>query len=204
MEFCQFPAQGRLPVAEGIQQIGKGRFQAVGGLVEDEGSFFAQQLPEAFPAFGFIDREESLEYEASGRQAADGQGGDQGAAARHGLNGNAAFRAQADQVLARVADSGRASVGNQGAGLTGQETVQYKGACGSFIVFMVADHGLFEAQVAQEFHRYAGILGGDKAGAFQGGGGSWAKILQVANRRCHQVKNSVHCRDLLFYSPSIS
>ena len=181
MELGQLPAEGGLPVPQDLQEVREGGPQAVGGLVEDHGALLPDQGREALPALLPPHGEEALKGEAPRSKPADRQGGDQGTAPRDGLHGHALRRAELHQGLAGIADGGGPGVGDQGAGLPGQEPGENGRARRGLIVLVVAHQGLFDAEVVEELQGHPGVLGGDEVRPGQGLHRPGTEVPQVAD-----------------------
>ena len=59
-------------------------------------------------------------------------------------------------------------------------------------VFVVADHRLFQAQIVQQPHGHAGVLGGHEVRRAEGGGHAGRHVVQIADGGCHDIKNTGH------------
>ena len=198
VDLAQLPAQGGGPVTEDVQQIRQGGVQLVGRLVENHGALLPGQGLEALPPLPPAGGEEALEGEASGGQAREGQGADQGAAPGNSDDVHPVLGAQAHQLLPRVADGGHPRVGYQSAALPGQQPAQHRLAGGGAVVLMVADQTLFQAKMVEKLQGDPGVLGGDEIRGGEGLQGPGAQVPQVPDGRGHQVERSGHRLGLLY------
>ena len=95
----------------------------------------------------------------------------------------------ADNLFAGVADAGHTGVTAQRAVLPRLNALQ-NGLAVVQSVLIVADHRLFQPQMAQQPQGHAGILGGDEIRQTEGSRHAGRHIVQIANRRGNQIQSS--------------
>ena len=193
MELGQLPAEADGPVgAEDLGHVLQGGQQLVGSLVEDHGAVLLpqgfQMLPPAFLGGG----QEALKAEAARGLAGDAQGGDDGAGAGNGADGDACLGTLAHQILAGIGNGGRPRIGNQSAGFSCQDPVQDHIALGGLVMLKVADQALLDAQVVQQFHGDPGILRGNKIRLLQGFPAADGNIPQISNGGGDKIEHAWH------------
>ena len=93
--------------------------------------------------------------------------------------------------LARVGDAGHTGVGAEGAALARLDAAQDAFALLQ-CVFVVADHRLFQAQIVQQPHGHAGVLGGHEVRRAKSGGDAGRHIIKVADGGCDDIKSTGH------------
>ena len=156
-------------------------------FVKDHGARLAGQLLQLIPALLFAGGKKALKGEAACGQAGDSQRVDGGAAAGDSLHGDAVFGAQTHQLLAGITDGGHPRVGDQRAGLTGQQAGEDRlSRCGT-VVLVIADQRLFDAEMIQQLHRDTGILSGNEIGVLQRFHGAGREVSQIADGGGHQI-----------------
>ena len=163
VKLGQFPAQGNAPLpTEQLRQVLQGAHQLVRRFIEDHGSALLLQGIQMFPAVFLIHGQEALKGEPAGGQAGNGQCGHQRTGTGNTHHRHIVLRTQRHQVFPGVTDGGGSGVGDEGTALSGEQTLQNLRACGFRVVPVVADHGLFQSQVVQNFDRDPGVLRSDK------------------------------------------
>ena len=100
-------------------------------------------LPAAFFGHG----QESLEAEPPGGLAGNAQRGDGSAGAGDGADGDARLGALLHQILAGVGDGRASRVGDQGAGLSGQNPLHNTASLEGLVMLVVADKAFFDFQM---------------------------------------------------------
>ena len=192
VELGQLTAEGDAPLrAEGVHEVVQRRAQLVGGFVEDDGPLFTQKLSKTLFFLLPVHRQEALEHPAGGVLARDGQRRHAGGRRRDRHDFDAPGQRVPHDDLARVRDAGHSGVRAEGAVLarlnTAQDTLAFL-QC----VLVVADHRLFQAQIVQQPHGHAGVLGGHEVRRAEGGGHAGRHVVQIADGGCHDIKNTGH------------
>ena len=101
------------------------------------------------PAAFFRSGEEALEAEPAGGLPGNAQRRNGGAGAGDGADGDTGLGALLDQILPGVGDGGAARVGNQRAGLPGENAVDDPVALCGLVMLVVADKAFFDAQMVE-------------------------------------------------------
>ena len=91
--------------------------------------------------------EEAFKAESAGGLTGNAQRGDGGAGAGNGADGDARGGALLHQILAGIGNGGASRIGNQGAGLAGQDPLHDHIALKFLVVLKVADKAFFNAQM---------------------------------------------------------
>ena len=192
VELGQLPAEGDAAVpAKGGGQFVQSGPQPVGRLVEDDGPHLPVQGGQPLAAQPALGGQKALEHPAGGVLSRDGQGGDAGRRPRHRGDGDAAGQRVPDDDRAGVGDAGHPGVGAEGAALPCLDPAEDALAPAKGVL-VVADHGLFQAQMVQKPHGDPGVLGGDKIRRPKRSGGPRGHVLQVADGGGDDVKRSGH------------
>ena len=173
MQFGQLPAQTQGTVGTEIRDhILQRCQQLVRGLVENHGPLlFPQSFQMSKPAF-FRSGQEALKAEAPRQLPGNAQGGNGGAGAWNGGDGNPGFGTLPDQFLAGVGNGRASRVGNQCTVFSRQNPGNDPVPPESLVVFIVADQGLMQLQMVQKLQGHPGILRGDEIRLRKGTGGS--------------------------------
>ena len=195
MKLCQLPAQTDGAVsAEDFRHIRQRGHQLVGGFVENHRPGLGSQGVQMLPAAFFRRGEEALKAEPAGGLPGNAQRRDGGAGTGDGANDDAGFSALLDQVLPGVGDGGTARVGDQRAGLPGENAVNDPVALRGLVMLVVADKAFFDAQMVEQFQRHPRILGGDEVGAFQRLPAAQGDIPQIADGGRDKIQHSSHVK----------
>ena len=125
--------------------------------------------------------EEAEEGEAVGRQAGQGQRGDDGAGARDGGHRDAGGAGVADQLVAGVGDERRAGIGDQSHRLAAHPLDQARPDPVG-IVIVIGQHRPLDADMVEQLGGDPAVLDGDQVGARQYVGGARAQIGEIADR----------------------
>ena len=148
MEFGQLPAKADGPVfSEYGSHIFQRVYQLVGRFVKYHGTLFVLQGLQVLPAAFLGGGEETFKAEAARCLAGNAQRGNHGTGAGNGTHGNARGGALLHQILAGIGDGGASRIGNQGAGLAGQDPLHDHIALKFLVVLKVADKAFFNAQM---------------------------------------------------------
>ncbi len=95
--------------------------------------------------------------------------------------------AESRQILPWVADAGHSRVGDHGAAFSSLDAPEYLLPPLPEIVLVIAHHGFFDAEVVQELHCHAGVLGGDEIHRAQNLQPPGAHIPQIADGGAYNV-----------------
>ena len=201
MELGQLPAEGHAAVrAEGGGEIVQRRPKLMGGLMEDHRPLFVLQAFQVGLTILLVHRQKALKGKASRGQAGHSQSVHKGAGPRDRHHGNVLGGALGHQLLPWVADGRGPGVRDQGAALAGQQAVHQFISAGVGVVAVIAHHGFLDAQVVEQLHRHAGVLGGDEVHRLQRLRRPGRKIPQVPNGGGDQIQRPSHGNVLLLCS----
>ena len=111
--------------------------------------------------------------------------------AGNGHHRNAMADGERDQPETRIADAGRAGIGNERDRLALLELHDQLGGPCQLIVLVIAGGALFDCVMIEQLLGLAGVLAGDEADLFQNAQGSKGNVFEVADWGADQVKGSV-------------
>ena len=165
---------------------------ALGGLVKGVGRGVAlAHHHENAAAVGRLAREKAVEEEAREVKARDRERVDRCAAAGYADNADAVFDRRADELVAGVGDAGRARVGDDGDILAGGKLLDEPLGLAVFVELVVGAQAVAaDAELVEQHHAAAGVLGGDDVGARQDLAPALGHIARVADGRCDDIKGS--------------
>ena len=193
MELAQLPAEADGTFrAEYLHHVLQGIHQLVGRFVKNHGALFCPQGRKMLPAAFFAHGEEALKAKPAGGLPGNAQCGDGGTGTGNGADGDACGGTFLHQILTGVRDGGASCIGNQGAGLTGQNPLHNAASLEGFVMLVIAYKGLFDFQVVEQLQGYPGVLCGDEIRIFQGLPGTQGNVSQVSNGGGNQIKYSGH------------
>ena len=114
-----------------------------------------------------------------------------GAAAGHADDANAVFDRGADELVAGVGDAGRARVGDDGDVLAGGKLFDEPLRLAVFVELVVgAQTVAADAELVEQHHAAAGVLGGDDVGGGQDFASALGHVARVADGRCDDIKGA--------------
>jgi len=176
-------AEERVAVSEKLHHVRKAVHDAHRGLVEHERRPLPGQPLEDAAARTRAGRQEADEEKTVGREAGDRQGQGRGARAGHRHDRQAFLPGVAHEAIARVGDSRRAGIGDEGDVAAGPQGAEDPLPLPPLVLLEVGGRGGCDGVGAQENAGPACVLAGHEGGLAQHAQGAQGEVLQVADRR---------------------
>ena len=188
MDLRQLPHQARPAVAQDLGRLREKRPDALRGLVEDHRPGFPRERLQRFPALLLPAWKEPLEGEVVCREARNDEGRDQRRRPGDHLDRYARVYRLPHQLVPRVGDRRRAGVGDQRHALPFRKAAQKDRPGAKLVVVVEDEHGGPDLVAVEELHRPPRVLARDDRGFLQGADRAKGDVLQVPQRRSHNVK----------------
>ena len=148
-------------------------------------------------SFRFVHRKKALKGKFARRQTRKGKCRNRCNGTGNRGYGNAARGTKSHHILAGVADSRRARIGDERTALATFKTRGDLLASLALVVLKIGNHRFGNAQMREQSHRIARILSGNKIHLREHLNSSLRKVCQISNRRGNQIKRA--CEHAIFF-----